>query len=311
MSNLFAPDTSTPSTADLTTELESVPGIGGLSGNVGVGSSAVTSSLPVAPSNSTPYNFQITNELNAAVVPGNTPTSTSGATNITLTGSSFQAIIVSKQNPSDKVIFTVTPQIDESRQANYEHLAPVHHPGTIQVYKNTDARTFNLTCKLISRTAAEATSNLAYINLIRSWVMPYYGTGTASSQAAKLGAPPDTLLFSVYGTKNIDKLPVILLSYHWVYPDNCDYIPTSDGFPFPTIMDISLNLVEGYSPEEYSSFDITKYKSGDMVGAFTFSGSPSNSSAGTTATSSGASAASTPYSSPQGFSSPSSSPATI
>jgi hypothetical protein len=175
------------------------------------------------------------------------------------------------------IVFQVTPTIDESRSANYEHISPVHHPGTIQVYKNTEARQFNITVKLIARTAAEASLNVKYINAIRSWVMPYYGQGTASSsESNRLGAPPDILVFDVYGDKNISALPVVLTSYHWVYPDMVDYIPTEEGIPFPTIMDISLSLVESYSPEEYTSFDITEYRTGNMATAYTFSSLPSN-----------------------------------
>jgi hypothetical protein len=189
----------------------------------------------------------------------------------------FKAQLSSIQNPGDSVVFNVSPVIDESRSANYEHLAPVHHPGTIQVYKNTESRQFNVSVKLISRTSAEATENLDSINLIRSWVMPYYGQGTASSDEKRLGAPPDVLSFSAYGIYNIDSLPVVLTSYHWVYPDGVDYIPTNDGIPFPTIFEVSLSLVESYSPEQYTSFDITSYRIGDMTGAYSFSVNPPDS----------------------------------
>jgi len=173
------------------------------------------------------------------------------------------------------IVFDVTPSIDESRSANYEHITPVHHPGTIQVYKNTEARQFNITVKLIARTAAEASMNVKYINAIRSWVMPYYGQGTAnSSESNRLGAPPDILVFDVYGDKNISALPVVLTSYHWVYPDIVDFIPTEDGIPFPTIMDISLSLIESYSPEEYTNFDITAYRTGNMANAYSFASVP-------------------------------------
>lgn len=307
MSDLFTVvDESTASTSEITNELSTLPGIGGVTGNLGVTSTEVTAALPKASASSIASNSQILSELSDAV--GKTgytqfknaigSTTSTG----TVTPKDFRTQLVSKINSADKVIFNVSPSIDEARQANYEHLTPVHHPGTIQVYKNTDARTFNLTAKLIARTAAEATANLKYMNLIRSWVMPYYGSGTASSMADKLGAPPDILLFSSYGDVNINQLPVVLLTYHWVYPDNVDYIPSNDGFPCPTLMDISLSLIEAYAPEEYSGFDISKYKTGDMVNAYTFSSNPTTTANTTQDTTTSANSNATTYTPPQGAS---------
>jgi hypothetical protein len=205
------------------------------------------------------------------VLPQNASSSLTKANHTT---EDFKLKLTSKQT-GEQIVFNVSPSIDESRSANYEHISPVHHPGTIQVYKNSESRQFNIAVKLISRTSAEASQNIKYINLIRSWVMPYYGQGTAnSSERQRLGGPPDILLFDVYGDQNISGVPVVLTSYHWVYPDQVDYIPTLNGIPFPTIMDISLSIIESYSPEQFTSFDITAYKVGDMVGAYTFSSTP-------------------------------------
>lgn len=243
---------------------------------------SATSALPPAASAALASASQKSSELMRAVGgQGTAKTVTpqnagSSLTKPNKTTEDFMMKLKSKQT-NETIIFNVTPTIDESRSANYEHISPVHHPGTIQVYKNTEARQFNVGVKMIARTAEEASKNLKYLNWIRSWVMPYYGQGTAgSSQSNRLGAPPDILMFDVYGDKNIANVPVVLTSYHWVYPDTCDYIPTKEGIPFPTIMDISLSLIESYSPEEYSNFNIVAYKDGDMLGAYTFSSTPSS-----------------------------------
>lgn len=186
----------------------------------------------------------------------------------------FMVQLTSKQT-GGTVRFNVSPTIDESRAANYEHIAPIHHPGTIQVYKNTESRQFNITAKLVARNSAEASLNIKYLNMIRAWVMPYYGQGThASEDGGRLGGPPDILLLNAYGLKNIAAVPCVLTSYHWVYPDQVDYIPTTDGIPCPTIMDISLSLIESFSPEEHTRFDITKYRQGDMISAYSFGSNP-------------------------------------
>ena len=277
---MFTPQSIIPSiTQDLTpsvdttvisNELSSLPGVGDITPNPAL--SVSNASIPSVASLSAEVNAALTQTTTRSLA--NAPTDQT-MTNDSQNTQSFQLTLTSKQNPGDEVVFNVSPTIDESRAANYDHMSPVHHPGSIQVYKSTEARSFNVSAKFISRTAAEASQNIININLIRSWVMPYYGQGTAqSSLSSMLGAPPDILIFDVYGDTNISNLPVVLTSYHWVYPDSVDYIPSTDGTPFPMIMEVTLSLTEAYSPEEYTGFDITKYKSGDMVGAFTFSSTP-------------------------------------
>ena len=135
------------------------------------------------------------------------------------------------------VVFEVSPEISISRTAEYVQLNPIHLPGTIFVYKNTNSRTFSLSAKFVSRTPEEAETNLRYRQLLQSWQMPYFGDGsrkynttnnirgnsntaenqirsaqrgTTSNQSASnntggwkdesvfLGAPPEVLYFYAY-----------------------------------------------------------------------------------------------------------------
>lgn len=74
------------------------------------------------------------------------------------------------------IIFDVSPELVENRNINYKTYDPVHAPGQIYVYQNTAARTFQLSnIKLISRTSEEASKNLAYLWILRSWGMPNFG----------------------------------------------------------------------------------------------------------------------------------------
>ena len=74
------------------------------------------------------------------------------------------------------VTFEVAPELNESRQVQYEFLDPVHAPGQIAVYKRSMSRRFQLTSvKLASRTPQEASINLAYLWTLRGWTMPYFG----------------------------------------------------------------------------------------------------------------------------------------
>jgi hypothetical protein len=192
-----------------------------------------------------------------------------------LTTPDYKGFLQSKVNPGDMVVFNVTPVVDESRQAAYDPLQPVHHPGAIQIYKTTGPRSLTVSGKFIARTMAEADETLRNLEIIRSWVMPYYGLGTANGDSKeRLGAPPDILEFSIYGSRTFDKIPVILKSYQWSLPDNIDYVPDYKGNPCPTILEVHLSLEEAYTPEQFTNFSIDAYKAGDMAGAYSFSGVP-------------------------------------
>lgn len=168
----------------------------------------------------------------------------------------------------NQITFKVMPVISESQSAEYDSFSPLHHPGEIQKYKTTKSRNWSLEAKLISRTTEEATENLKYINLLRSWTMPFYGNGTQKAFPKLLGAPPPILTLSGYGDSMIGPISCVLERYDWRWPNDIDYIPTNNGEPFPVIVDISLTLRESWSPNEFSNFDLLHYKNGNMGKAF-------------------------------------------
>lgn len=170
------------------------------------------------------------------------------------------------------IVFTVMPIVDENRSASYDSLTPTQHPGSIQVYKTTSSRTFNINGKFVSRSIDEANKTLKYLNTIRSWVMPYYGSGTAESYPNKIGLPPEILRFNAYGDKNLKDIPVVLTNYSWTYPEDVDYVQAVDSdnksYPVPRIIEISLSIMECYAPNESSKFDLLAYKNGDLNKAY-------------------------------------------
>lgn len=90
-----------------------------------------------------------------------------------------------------------------------------------------------------------------------------------------LGAPPDVLLLSAYTTSqvnqvadqstfNLRKIPVVVTSLDFSYPDDVDYIPTQTGEPFPIKMDVSISLIETHAPVEFESFSLQQYRAGRL-----------------------------------------------
>jgi hypothetical protein len=176
---------------------------------------------------------------------------------------------ISQRPLSGEVIFDVMPSISEDRQASYDPVNILHHPGEILKYKSTGNRSWSVTGTLISRSPAEASKNLKTINLIRSWLMPFYGVGTERDGMAQyLGAPPPILTLQAYGANMIGPVKCILESYGWSWPNDVDYIPTEDLIPFPVTIEVRLTLKESYSPAEYSSFSLAHYRKGDIPSAF-------------------------------------------
>lgn len=77
-----------------------------------------------------------------------------------------------------QVIFEVTPTLSESRTVDYSSVQPIHMPGGIQVYKSTGSRTFELAAHFISRNTKDALLNMQYVQILRSWTMPFFGNST-------------------------------------------------------------------------------------------------------------------------------------
>lgn len=116
------------------------------------------------------------------------------------------------------------------------------------------------------------TNTLPANNLSKTGFVPGATAITDKKQFRHLlGAPPEVLLLSAYSKesdmtliRNIFKVPVVIQQLSLPYPSDCDYIPTEDGVPFPTLMTIDLQLQEAHSPTEVKAFDIFKYRRGEL-----------------------------------------------
>lgn len=194
-----------------------------------------------------------------------------------------------------RVVFDAVPDVSESGSVTYKTIEPVHSPGGIMVYSNTTARTFQLSnIKLFSRTEEEATINYHRLQMLKSWRYPVFGIAGDDELygAVHLGAPPPVLEFSAYArpgganesgmaTGLIHRVPVVIVQLGIDYPSDTDYIPTMAGkliqgsleyehipagIPMPTILPISIQLVEAHAPMQYSKFSLTDFRRGRLEG---------------------------------------------
>jgi hypothetical protein len=93
--------------------------------------------------------------------------------------------LVSVKDETVRVEFKVTPSFSEGRSVEYSAVTPIHMPGSIQVYKNTASRTFNIGATLISRSPNEADENIQLLQQLRTWTMPYFGSSNTVGDSQK------------------------------------------------------------------------------------------------------------------------------
>ena len=84
------------------------------------------------------------------------------------------------------------------------------------------------------------------------------------------GAPPNIVFLSAYASAtrrgNVYKIPTVITSLSIPYPSDVDYIETSTGQPFPTLMQIDLQLSEVHAPAEYNKFSLEHFRNGELTG---------------------------------------------
>lgn len=87
----------------------------------------------------------------------------------------YKVRLLSMVNPTERVVFDVTPILAVSAPVEYGQVMPIHMPGAQQVYKNTPPRTFTITATLVSRTVEEATINQDRHHQLLTWRYPNFG----------------------------------------------------------------------------------------------------------------------------------------
>ena len=183
-----------------------------------------------------------------------------------------------------QVIFRVMPEVVESRTVEYEAIAPPQFPSAFQKYKGTSSTQWSVNATFVCRTTDEATENLRFLNTLRGWTVPFFGTKTLDQFPDKLGAPPPVLIFSGWRSQMVGPVPVVITSLNWNFPQDVDYIPAKefapvDGVPnnyrdtgrlvpFPTVIKVAIQLVESFSTEQMNGFSIGDFRSGRFDRAF-------------------------------------------
>jgi hypothetical protein len=123
-----------------------------------------------------------------------------------------------------------------------------------------------------SKTVNKTTTSQTAPTTITSSSAQTIPTGTLKSS---LGSPPEVLYLYGYSedgnaksnvVQNLRRIPVVITSISFTYPNDVDYIPTVDGIPFPIVMNIAISLRETKSPYEIEHFSLADFRMGKLIG---------------------------------------------
>jgi hypothetical protein len=147
----------------------------------------------------------------------------------------------------DMVLDASPDSFSESRSVNWSPYDIVHTPVQILGYGGSSSRTISLSAKLISRTAKEAKINKNRIQTIRYWAVNDFGAGNT-------GAPPPVLRLKAF-KNTFPEMQCYLTNYSIEYPSDVDWIPTTEGDPFPVVMTVAMGFIECYTPLQMRNFN--------------------------------------------------------
>jgi hypothetical protein len=156
----------------------------------------------------------------------------------------------------------VTPELNETRTVNYQEISEMRQAGGILIYIGTQARTYQITARMVSRSQREADLTYKYTHLLKSWTVPRKGGGVFDDENA-----PEVLKLYGYGQeRQIRGVPVVITSLSIDFPSAVTYVTTRDGKAHvPVIQTFTISLKEARRPEELQdNFDLTAYKQGTL-----------------------------------------------
>ena len=66
----------------------------------------------------------------------------------------------------------LTPELSESRTVNYQEISEMRQAGGLLIYIGTPARTYQLSARMVSRTALEADDTFRNTHILKGWTAP-------------------------------------------------------------------------------------------------------------------------------------------
>lgn len=178
------------------------------------------------------------------------------------------------------LVFPYNPNISEGVSVKYDSIELVHSNESFHTYRGTENVKINIsdavwTCD----TFDNALYALAALHFFRTYQYMDFGRNRS-------GRPPSPMWFSAYGNYMFHRVPVLMESASWDFPNDIDYV----GIPEPGTQEFrrrelkfsrdssvsytwlpmtfkisSINLIVQHSPRYWTTWNLDDYRSGKML----------------------------------------------
>lgn len=187
-----------------------------------------------------------------------------GTINRTIPNDFTSRVVGTRQRTGEStgtVIFEVQPNVTESGGVSYFEIGDIRQAANMLIYMGTPSREFSINGRFVSRSAAEASINWKYVQLLRSWRMPEMKGGDLNAKKT-----PSRLKLRGLG-KWFNDIEVRITNLSIEEPEDVDYITTDlNGKDVPIVWPVSVSLKEAKSIEELRGFNIQQFRQGTLSG---------------------------------------------
>lgn len=178
------------------------------------------------------------------------------------------------------LVFPYNPTISEGIRVKYDTTELTHSNETYHAFKSTDNVRISLSdCVWTCDTFENAVYALSVLHFFRAYSFMDFGR-------SRSGRPPTPMWFSAYGNYAYYRVPVLLESASWSFPNDVDYVgipefgsteyargrlsgrKTSDGKYtwMPTKFTVSdVKLIVQHSPRYWTNWSLDDFRSGSML----------------------------------------------
>lgn len=166
------------------------------------------------------------------------------------------------------IVFPYTPNLYLQASVEYNEAAQHGSNYPFYTYINSRPPTLPLQGSWTANTTEEAQYLLAVFHFLRSVTKGFFGD--TSVDAGTYGTPPPVMLFEYLGEYGFNKVPVVIRSYNFQFPDGVDYVPVKYNGPngetttyMPVETDIMIEMAPQYTYKKLrKKFDLQSFSSG-------------------------------------------------
>ena len=129
------------------------------------------------------------------------------------------------KNTGNGIVFPFTPTINFNHGANYGSYEITHSVYQQNYYINSPNPTISITATFAPQTIEEMAYAVATLNFLKSCTKSDFGafrTDGGANESA--GLPPPVLILSGYGHLNMQRVPVVIRSVGYTFPEDTDYV---------------------------------------------------------------------------------------